>query len=334
MKLRHPPSTQLLRPLLDMYRSSAVALTGCRSLGLERGSCEFDVIVVTPEKRPPRSTRVSGVHVDLYFIDEKEVMRPSNPEHAVSMANAIAVKDASLVLSTSFASNSALLANSSRRSSRARLGSSLKALGRVDDALSKGLVPDADFWLLSASYDFAYALLYSRERMPAPSHLLGQLKSQSKGLAKNFEAFSRGAGLEKASRASCSARLEALEVLHDVLGRAQGGGGASHSAWTKERLDIVRSKAAELSRLIDHAEAYSFLGQEVLKALMAIAWREESEGKRRAKSPMLMSVLAAEKEGLLSARLLRELGIPRQKASVEGSLVLLRDHVSRLEKWV
>ncbi len=334
MKSRHAPSAQLLRPVLDMYRNSAVALTGCRSLGLERSSCEFDVIIVTAEKRPPRSTRVSGVYVDLYFIDEKEVLRPSNPEHAVSMAHAIAVKDSSLVLSTSFASNSAVLTDSSRRSSRARLASSLKALGRVDEALSRGLVQDADFWLLTASYDFAYALLYSRERMPAPSHLLGQLKRQSKGLAKNFEAFSRGAGLEKASRASCTARLEALGVLHDVLGRAQEGGGASHSAWTKERLGIISAKAAELRTNIDHAEAYSFLGQEVLKALMAIAWREASEGRGKTKSPMLMSALASEKEGLLSARLLRELGIPRQKASIVGSLDLLREHVSRLERWV
>jgi hypothetical protein len=246
----------------------------------------------------------------------------------------VAVKDSSFVLSTSLASNSAVLADSARRSSRARLASSLKALGRVDEALSKGLLPDADFWLLTASYDFAYALLYSRERMPAPSHLLNQLKSQSKGLAKNFEAFSRGAGLEKASRAGCAARLEALGVLHDVLGRSRDVGGASHSAWTKERLEIVGAKARELGTRIEHPEAYSFLGQEVLRALLAIAWREASEGRKKAKSPMLMSALTSEKEGLLSARLLRELGIPRQRASIEGSLEFLREHVSRLERWV
>ncbi len=272
--------------------------------------------------------------MDLFFVEEKEVLKPSNPEHAVSMSQAKILKDTSLVLSTSLASNTAVRASSARRSSRARLASSLKALGRVDDALSMGFLPDADFWLLSASYDFVYALLYSREVQPAPSHLLGRLKSQSKGQAKSFEAFSRGAGLEKSSRASCIARLEAIGILHDLLGRAHEGGGAGQYAWSKERLQIIAAKAKELGKNIEHAESYSFLGQEAFKALLGVAWREASEGRRKAKGPMLMNALAPERGGLLSRKLLEELGLNRPKVSITGSLELLREQVSRLSRWV
>ncbi len=329
---RQIPSAQILRPVIDMYRNSAVALTGCHSQGLQRDSCELDVIVVTSEKRPRSSARIGGVFVDLFFADEREVLKPTNPEHAVSMAHAKTLRDTSLILSTSSASNTAVLGDSARRSSRRRLASALKALGRVDDALSKDSVRDADFWLLSASYDFAYAVLYSREALPAPSHLLSQLKEQTKGLAKNFEVFTRGAGLEKSSRANCGSRLEGIAVLHDVLGGAHVRPAAGQSDWTGTRSEIVSAKANELNARIEHAECYSFLGQETVNAVLALTTRSAPEQRRGPKGSLVVSALSSEKEGLLSGRIFRELGLSRERDAIEESLHTVRDQLSRLAR--
>ena len=57
-----------------MYRRSAVAVTGCHAEGLQRNSCELDVLVVGPEKRRSTTVRIGGVYMDLAFIDEKEAL--------------------------------------------------------------------------------------------------------------------------------------------------------------------------------------------------------------------------------------------------------------------
>ena len=62
-----PPAT-FLGPVLDMYRNSAVALVGCRSRGLERYSCEHDVLVVAGEGAPPATLKMGDGYVDLFFL--------------------------------------------------------------------------------------------------------------------------------------------------------------------------------------------------------------------------------------------------------------------------
>ena len=76
MKGRPGPATTLLRPILDTYRDSAVALVGCKSRGLDRYSCEYDVIVLAGAKQPPTSLRIGDVFVDLTFSSEGEILKP------------------------------------------------------------------------------------------------------------------------------------------------------------------------------------------------------------------------------------------------------------------
>ena len=132
------PGVHLLRPILDMYMDSAIALSGCHAEGLERDSCELDVLIVGNQGRTSTSVRIGGVHMDLIFVSEKEALKPSNPEHAASMAHSRPVRDASLVISTSAAAATAVLADSCHKSTRGRLASALKSLGRADEALSEG----------------------------------------------------------------------------------------------------------------------------------------------------------------------------------------------------
>ena len=328
MKEARGPATQLLRPILDTYRNSAIAVVGCHARGLERPSCELDVIVVTNDRRPSSTVRVGEVFLDLFFVSEKEVLRPSNPEDAVSLAHAKTVRDTSLILSTSLASNLALLANSARRSSSQRLALALKSLSRAEEALSKGSTIDADYWLLSATYDYAYSWIYSREIPPSPSHLLGQLKNQSKGMPKNFESFSRGAGLEKSSRASCESRLEGLAVLYDVLGGGHEGGRAVRSRWSATRLECVSSKARELNQRIEHSECYSYLGMETLNALKQLIAREGGP----TKTGTGPSVLTTGQDRMLGDRLLWELSLVREHGTLKEVLELVRVQVSSLAR--
>lgn len=319
------PAARLLRPILDTYRTSAFAVVGCHARGLERPSCELDVIVVTNERRHNTTVKMGEVFLDLFFVPEKEVLKPLNPESSVSLAYAKTVRDTTLLLSTSLASNLAILASSAKRSSSLRLASALKSLGRAEEALSKNAEVDADYWLLSAAYDFAYSWLYSRETPPSPSHLLSQLKNQSRGTARSFESFSKGIGLENSSRASCLSRLDGVAVLYDVLGGGHEGGRAVPPTWSSVRLDCLGSKARDLNQRIEHAECYSFLGIEMLGALRQLTAREGGASR----TEVGPSALTTGTNRLLGDRLLKEMGLLRDSDSLKEALELVRSQVSQ-----
>jgi GAF domain-containing protein len=318
------PSTMTLRPILDLYMDSAVAILGCQSRGIARESCEWDVLVVGGELRPQTSLKLPGLYVDLFFITEKEALSSSNPEVSVALAYAKPVRDTSLILSTGTAANAAVLASSSKKACGQRLASALKILGRVEESITTERIREADFWLLAASYEFAYAWAYSSAVPPSPSHLLHQLKSMPKGNSTYFEAFSRGAGLSKGTRAGSGSRLEGLTVLHDVMRRAPHSKTRRTSAWTAARLEIVSTKAEALARRIELAECYSFMGQELVDYLMAMS--KPSQGKAT------LEPLFSGEVPLLGDRLLRQLGLSRDKKEVEAALAGLRGVVTELAR--
>jgi len=328
MKETYRPAAQLLRPILDTYRSSAIAVVGCHARGIERPSCELDVILITSEKRPNSAIRMGEVFIDLSFVSEKEALRPANDEHAVSLAYAMTVRDTSLILSTSIASNQAILSNSARRSSNHRLATALKSLGRAEDALYKGNLVNADYWLLSAAYDYAFSLLYSREIPPSPSHLLSQLKDQAGKIPRSYESFSNSAGLANSSRSSCRSRLEGLGVLYDVLGRGYEHSKAVRSLWSTPRFDCISSKARELNQRVEHAECYSYLGMEVLNVLRQLMTQEWGISKARV-GP---STFTEGANRLLADQLFVDMGFLREGDTLKESLEVLRSQVSRLAR--
>jgi hypothetical protein len=322
LKGKPGPVATLLRPILDTYMDAAVAIVGCSSRGLERYSCEYDVLVVTPDRRPPTSLRIGDVFVDLAFASEKEVLKPVNPEHAISLALARPIRDTSLVLSTASAANTAILAESARKASGTRLTSSLKTLGRADAALARGSLVDADFWLLAASYEYGYARLLSKEILPSPSHLLSQLRETIKGSPRSFEGVSIGAGLEASGRAGCGARLEGLAVLHDLL-REGSQDGTAESAWPRARTEMLVAKAQELVTRVELAECYSFLGQELVDDMMNLL---------RLHPKQTLASLTAEKDRLLGERLMRQLGLARKENSVRSGMEVVKQQVSLLAR--
>jgi hypothetical protein len=322
LKGKPGPATTLLRPILDTYRDSAVALVGCKSRGLDRYSCEYDVVVVAGAKLPPTSLRIGEVFVDLVFSTESEVLKPRSPEQSMALAYSKPIRDTNLVLSTSAAANAAVVSESARKASRARLASAIKTLGRAEYALAKKSFPEADFWLVAASYEFGYAWLLSREVLPSPSHLLSQLRSASKGASRGFEGFSAGTGLESAGRAGCGARLEGVTVLHDLL-RANSDAVASSTAWPSIRTDILSAKAHELMTRVELAECYSFLGQEMIDDFMALA-AQRTKGS-------VASLMSGEGR-LLGERLTRQLGLARSEKSLKTALDAVKKQSSALAR--
>lgn len=311
-----------LRPILDTYMDSAVAVIGCSSRGFARYSCEYDVLVVGPEKRAPTSLKIGDEFVDLTFSTEKEVLRPQSPEHALSLAAAKPIKDTSLVLSTSSAACSATLPESASKGSRTRLASSLKSLGRAELALARKNTVDADFWLLASSYEFGYAWLLSKEVLPSPSHLLAQLRSASRSSPRSFEGVSIGGGLEAAGRAGCGARLEGLTVLHDLLREGSKTGGADFR-WKPVRSQILSAKAGELITRIELAECYSFLGQELVDSALELL---------RLHPKKTLTALTTGRDRLLGERLVRQLGLARSEEGIRSGLEVLKAQVSVLAK--
>lgn len=322
---------ELLKPVLDTYSDCPVALVGCRSLGIERDSCEYDLLVVSDERRPDNSVRVGGQHLDISFVSEKEALKPSDPERAVSMAYARTVRDSALLLSSGCSAARAVLSDSSARSAEGRLALSLKAMGRADEALSRQAVRDADFWLLAAAYDYAFAWLYSAEVMPAPSHLLGQLKENIEGRSEMFEAFAGAAGLEQSSRADCDARLDSVAVLYDVLDTpgqdpelGEGRGRISY--------EVAKRKAAALADGARLADCYAFLGCEVVEALPHMLEPRRAAGGKVQEQSMLVSLLSKGEEKMISESVIDGLGIRRPRESVEAGLRSLRKQVSELTR--
>jgi len=322
MKSRVGPAATVLRPILDTYMDSAVALVGCNSRDIGRYSCEMDVVVVTGDRRPSTSLRIGDVFVDLSFVSEKEALKPANPEHAMSMATAKPIRDSALVLSTSSAANFAVLSESARKASGIRLASALKTLGRAESAVAKKTLIDADFWLLAASYEFGYAMLLSREVLPSPSHLLAQLRQGPNGNPRGFEGLSMGAGLEAAGRAGCGARLEAVTVLHDLL-REGSQEATTDSEWSKARSEIVAAKAQELVTRMELAECYSFLGQVLVDDMVTLFRRHPKR---------TLASLTEGRDRLLGERIVRQLGLVRGEKVVQSTMEVLKQQVSTLAR--
>ncbi|MDG6902499.1 MAG: hypothetical protein JRM80_11160, partial [Nitrososphaerota archaeon] len=267
------------------------------------------------------SIKLGKAYADVAFAQEGEVLKPTSPERALAIAAAKPIRDSALVLSTGIASSAATFSDSAKVACTTRLTSALKTTVRAEESLSKGSAVDADFWLLAASYEFAYALLFSREVVPSPSHMLSQLRGASKG-AKGFEGVSIGAGLEGATRAGCGARLDALAVIHDLV-REGSDSATAESEWSEVRDEIVGAKARELVARAELAECYSFLGQEIVDALQAV---QKLHPKRT------VGALASGGDKLLGERLVRQLGLARDEKAVRAGLDVLRRQVTLLMK--
>jgi hypothetical protein len=298
-----------------------------------RRGCEYDLLIVSGEKMPTVSLKMGQDYADLHFVTEEEVLRPSNPELAVSLAYVRYVRDSSWLLSTASSACRAMLHERSVQSAEGRLASSLKMLGRAEEALSVSSTVDADFWLLSASYEFAFAWLFSDETPPSPSHILAQLRETQSRSARRFVAFSRAAGLEQASRGACENRLDGLSVIFDVIETSEEGEAERRPATARAGYEVVKRKAQDMLSATQPVDCYSFLGHVVCSSFPSLAVRGRAGGRKEKDASKVVTGVAGE-GGLLSDRVVKQLGLTRSERMVARGVEALRDEVTKLAKSI
>ena len=131
-----------------------------------------------------------------------------------------------------------------------------------------------------------------------------------------------GSGLEAAGRAGCGARLDGVAVVHDLL-REGSKAESGLSAWPGERTVMVAAKANELIVRMELAECYSYLGQELVVAMMELL---------RQRPKQTLSSLTSGRDRLMGERLMRQQGLARGEKSVRAGLDALKGQVNLLAK--
>ena len=320
------PFLNLFGPVLDTYLDAAVGLTGCRSMGRGTEACEYDLLLILQERNPSSTLRIGEGFVDLAFSTESELRNPRDPEVALSLAFVKPIRDKDLLLSSSTSEAREQLGRNFQRSTEERLASSLKAIGRAEQFLSKGAAEDADFWLMSAGYDFAYAWLEASKTIPSPSHLLSQVRQVSKGQPGMFEAFSNATGLGVASRTSCGGRLDALGLVYDLFSEQREAGPSRDS--TRASFELLGRKSGAAIKTSQPADSYCFLGLEISNTLPRVL---ASRAERKDASSVVASISGGE-NALLAKSVVKALGITRSEDSLQKPLEALKVQISTLTR--
>ena len=325
-----------ITPALRTFPTNEIAIVGCHATNLARPSCEYDLLVISRDPIPEKVVGVEGSYAKLIFRNEFQVREPG-PELAIALASAVPLRDNSLLLAAAvsdcrrnFSANCATLMES-------HLASSLKAVSRVDELLAADEVREADFWLLSAAYEFAFAELLSCEVVPAPSHLLMQMKGLPARRGGSFRAWADASGLELASRASCENRLESLSIIYDVLktsapsievlpetGRYQDA----------EAFVVVKLKADELIRAMQSVDCYSFLGWEAVRSVADLYSLHASRLSMPKDYISTIRDLTVGKDRLISEEVLKSLGLVRPAEMLRTAANELKSSVGALAKKI
>jgi hypothetical protein len=329
-------SVKSILPALKTFPTNDVAIIGCHALNLSRRSCEYDLLVVSRDPIPDKFTKVADVYARIIFRNEREVRQP-DPELAVTLASAVPLRDSSLLLATATSDCKRSFTANCKKAAEIHLASSLKSLARVEELLSQNETSEADFSLLSAARDFAWADLLMSGVIPSPSHVLGQVKALPKKRPSSFKVWADASGLELASRVSCENRLEGLSVIYDVL-RTSGAGAEKASQLGRyrevEAVEVMEMKAAELLDSMQSAECFSYLGQESVQSLFDLYVLHVTTLSKEKDYSRVIRDLTDGEDRLLSKEVVKLLGLVRGPEIIRSATPGLRTAVSLLAKRI
>lgn len=321
-------------PALKTFPTNEVAIIGCHCTSLARRSCEYDLLVITRDPIPEKFVNVGGSFAEILFRNERDLRQPSS-ELALALASAVPLRDNSLLLASAMADSVRNYGVNCASWMEEHLASSLKALGRVDALLASKNVRDADLWLLSAASDFAYAELLSNETVPAPSHILTQLKSVPRKRGVSFRAWSGGSGLELASRVSCENRLEALSVVYDVLRTSSMDKEDFQQLWRYKDADAfaaLQLKAREMLGSMQSVECFAYLGQETVRSLLDLYSMHTTNLAKEKEFDSVVKELTTGKDRLISEEVVKSLGLVRTEEMISAASQEMKLAVSTLAK--
>ncbi len=324
-----------IQPVLDTFLNNAIALTGCHAYGLARASCEYDLLVVGDEEMHDTSMRVGDRYCDVSFITRKELMNPSDPELAVALSSLIPLRDSSWILSTAASTSKAMFVANVRRCGESRLSLALKGLSRAEEALGRNSLPDADFWLNSAGFDFALATIYASEAPPSPSHILRQMKTISGKGEASFSEWAAAVGLGQSSREACLKRFDGLSTIYDLMSSTATEGSSNRlieARRSEHAAKILGAKAEELLDSLQPVDCFAYLGYDTVLTLLALLELQSLKESVEPDYSSVVSVLTKGKLGIISVEVIRQLGLTRDETTVRRTIDLLRDAISEQAK--
>ncbi len=326
---------QSILPLLKTFTSSGVAIVGCHSANISRPSCEYDLLIIGKEVLAYRTMKIGETYIDVLFRDDDELTK-ADPEFLVSLSTLVPLRDTSFILGGAKTSaKSGFQANCKGAASK-RLTSALKSLGRASEALDRDAVPDADFWLLCAGYDFSFATLYSRGIIPAPSHILDQMKHLPRSPTR-FRDWGDAVGLSFASRASCENRLEGLSVVYDFMRSVEPDSEMLRVLAryrSADSIELVREKATFLLGSMQSVDSFAYLGVETVRTLLELTEYRSHDLKAEPEPSKTIEFLTSGKDRLIAQDVIRLLGLVRPKEWVARAADKLRDSVSQMAKLI
>jgi hypothetical protein len=325
------PNTQTILSVLKTYPSNEVAIVGCHTARISRKSCEYDLVVISKDRTPPKYVRAGEFYAKIIFRSEKELRSPE-PELAASIARATVLRDGSLLLAGTVANCRRKFKENCGSAAESHLAAALKALGRVEEKLGRDL-PEADFWLTSAATDLCIAEIFSSLQVPSPSHLFAQMKGLSRRKSASFKEWTEAIGFKLASRSSCENRLEALTVLYDVLRTTAMDMPMSLKFGryrAEDAIAIVRGKATELLDSRETIECYSFLGYEIVRTTLDLHAMHCYSLEKEPDYSNVTRELTSGPDRLISDELLTGMGMVRQTQLVKAGSESLRSAVSAL----
>jgi len=327
---------ETLLPALRTFPTNEIAIVGCHSTGLARKSCEYNLLVISRDPIPQKSVRVGEYYAELMFRNDREVRQPS-PELGVALASAVVLRDNLLLLASSISECRRNYAASCASLMEGRLASSLKAVGRVDELLAAGETREADFWLLSAACDYAQAELLNSEIVPAPSHILSQIKSIPKERNVNFKSWADASGLELASRASCENRIEALSIIYDVLRTSPASVDVLPQLGRYKDADafrLLQLKAEELIGSMQSVECFSYLGTETVRSVLDLYALHAANLSKEKDYASTIRDLTTGRDRLISEEVLKSLGLVRSIEMLKTGTEQLKVSVAALAKKI
>ena len=327
-------SAMSILPALKTFPTNDIAIIGCHALNIGRRSCEYDLLIVNPDPIPMKVIKVADVYARLIFRNERDIRQP-DPDLSLTLAAAVPLRDSSILLAGATSDCKRGFSENCRKSMENHLASSLKALARVDELLSEKETREADLSLMSAARDFAYAELLANGVIPAPSHVLGQLKALPKRRPSPFKPWADAFGLELASRASCENRLEALSVIYDAVRTSSAGAEADPRLGRYREIDAVRvmgMKSAELLDSMRSADCYAYLGQEVVLCLFDLYTLHVSKLAKEKDYSRVVRELTVGQDRLISEEVLKSLSLVRSPEMIEVATSGLKTAVSSLAK--
>ena len=329
-------SVRGILPVLKTFPTNEIAIIGCHALNIGRRSCEYDLLVVNPDPIPEKFIRVGEAYARLVFRNEKDVRQP-DPDFALTLASAVPLRDSSLLLAGAASDGKRTFAANCSKSMESHLAASLKSLARVEELLSEKETREADFWLLSAARDFAYADLLANGIVPSPSHLQAQIKALPKGRPSSFTQWADASGLELASRAACENRLEGLSVVYDVIRTAAIDEEIAicFGRYREiEAFDVLRMKANELLDSMQSTECFAFLGQEVVRSILDLYALHVSKLAKEKDYSRVIRELTVGSDRLISEEVVKSLALVRTSEMIASATQGLKSAVSSLAKKI